>query len=52
MIERTRTFLKNRGVRYELKKAMVLSRNDVIRYDTEAPDDKYLMTKVALVLYL
>lgn len=43
------SFLKNNSVGHEAKKAMVLSKDDVIKFITEAPDEMHLMTKVALI---
>lgn len=43
------TFLKNKAVGHEPKKAYVLSKEDITKFIWEAPDDIYLMTKVALI---
>ena len=43
------SFLKNNSVGHEAKKAMVLSKDDVIKFITEAPDEMHLITKVALI---
>jgi hypothetical protein len=41
------SFLKNNNVGHEpKKKAMVLSKENVIQFLTEAPNEVYLMTKV------
>lgn len=40
------SFLKNKSVGHEVKKAMVLSKENVIKFITEAPDEMYLMIKV------
>lgn len=43
------SFLKSKSIGHESKKANVLSKENVIKFMTEAPDDTYLLTKVALI---
>lgn len=43
------SFLKNNSVGHEAKKAMVLSKETVIKFIAEAPNEIFLMTKVCYI---
>ncbi|XP_063910019.1 uncharacterized protein LOC135143278 [Zophobas morio] len=45
-----RAFLKRQGENYQPKKAKTLSPQQITKFITEAPDVKYLATKVALIM--
>ncbi|KAJ8912829.1 hypothetical protein NQ315_014412, partial [Exocentrus adspersus] len=42
-------YLKHRSVGYQPKKSKTLSKEEIDKFISEAPDEKFLMTKVALI---
>lgn len=40
------TFLKNQSVGHEPKKSLTLSKENIVKFISKAPDDTYLMYKV------
>ncbi|KAF2879540.1 hypothetical protein ILUMI_26624 [Ignelater luminosus] len=48
--EKLRLFLKRKGETYRPKKAKTLKPEEINKFITEAPDVKYLATKVALIM--
>lgn len=48
---KVRAFLKKQSVGYESKKAKTLSREEIIKFIKEAPDQSYLLAKVIIQSY-
>ncbi|RZC32377.1 hypothetical protein BDFB_004170 [Asbolus verrucosus] len=47
-----KTFMKKQPVVYKPKKVQVFSRHEVTKFISEAPDEKFLMIKVAFLIGL